>query len=288
MRSLISLIRDFFRALFSSDTLSSDACDTRYPIILIHGIAFRDDMVLSSWGSIPDLIKEKGGRVFLSNAEAWATYRENAKILATQVDKVLEQTGAEKVNLIAHSKGGIDARYAISKLGLGTKIASLTTVSTPHRGTTSADIMCGLVPNEDHLLYKLIDLYGKFLGDEAPDTVTAFQQLTREHMKAFNDEVKDVDGVYYQSYGSHMLSGLNDPLFALTHKILNKHEGANDGMVSEASYRWGEFQGVVEGKVAGIGISHLQITGASGSIISNINIPQLYAGWVRQLKDKGF
>jgi len=288
MRSIVNLLRDFFRSLFSSGTLSDDACCTRYPIILIHGIAFRDDAVLSSWGSVPDRIEEKGGRVFLSGAEAWATYEENAALLAGQVERVLEETGSEKVNLIAHSKGGLDARYAISKLGLAAKVASLTTVSTPHRGTTPADIMCGLAPDEENILYKLADLYGKLLGDRSPDTATAIQQLTRDHMKQFNDEIQDADGVYYQSYGSHMLSGFNDPIFALTHEILNRHEGANDGMVSEASYRWGEFQGVVKGKINGIGISHLQVTGAAGPIISNINIPTLYAGWISQLKKKGF
>lgn len=288
MRSIFRLIRNFFRALFSGDKLNDDACCTRYPVILIHGIAFRDDFVLSSWGAVPDRIEEKGGRVFLSNVEAWATYEENAKLLVTQVRQVLKETNAEKVNLIAHSKGGIDARYAISKLGLAETVASLTTVSTPHRGTMPADIMCGLVPDEESIAYKLTDLYGKLLGDKTPDTATAIQQLTRDHMKQFNDKVKNVAGVYYQSYGTHMLSGFNDPIFALTHEILNRHEGANDGMVSDASFRWGEFQGVVNGKIKGIGISHLQITGAAGPIISNINIPTLYARWVKQLKEKGF
>jgi triacylglycerol lipase len=36
---------------------------------------------------------------------------------------VLSQTGAQKVNIIAHSKGGLDCRYAIANLGLEDKVA---------------------------------------------------------------------------------------------------------------------------------------------------------------------
>ena len=40
-----------------------------------------------------------------------------------------------KVNIIAHSLGGLDARQMLTHLGMGSRVASLTTVGTPHRGT---------------------------------------------------------------------------------------------------------------------------------------------------------
>lgn len=40
-----------------------------------------------------------------------------------------EETGCEKVNIIAHSKGGLDSRYAISRLGMDQYTASLTTIN---------------------------------------------------------------------------------------------------------------------------------------------------------------
>ena len=53
--------------------------------------------------------------------------------------EVLTKTGAEKVNLIAHSKGGMEARYMIKVLGMNTHVASLTTISTPHHGSKTMD-----------------------------------------------------------------------------------------------------------------------------------------------------
>ena len=61
MKTIFRLIRDFLCALFSANKLAPDAYNTRHPIILIHGIAFRDDMPLRSWGTVPDVIKSKGG-----------------------------------------------------------------------------------------------------------------------------------------------------------------------------------------------------------------------------------
>ena len=285
---MVNSFLNFLRSLISSDDLAGDACCTKFPIIFVHGICYRDDMCVSSWGKIPELVQQKKGQIFLSGIEAMASYKENAALLQKCIADVIDITGAEKVNLIAHSKGGIDARYAISKLGVANRVASLTTVSTPHRGTICADVVTGLIPDKMNSLYKIVDIYGRLLGDNSPDTAVAVKELTREHMKQFNDDVDNVPGVYYQSYGTHMLSPLNDPMFALSHELLNKYEGVNDGMVSEESYRWGDFQGVVQGRMRGIGISHLQITGSVGSLYSNVDIPKLYASWIERLKKKGF
>ena len=53
--------------------------------------------------------------------------------------QIIQKTGCEKVNIIAHSKGGLESRYAISQLGLSPYVASLTTINTPHHGCTFVD-----------------------------------------------------------------------------------------------------------------------------------------------------
>ena len=60
--------------------------------------------------------------------------------------EILRKTGAEKVNIIAHSKGGLDSRWAISKLGLAPHVASLTTINTPHRGCVFAQHLLRVLP----------------------------------------------------------------------------------------------------------------------------------------------
>ena len=59
--------------------------------------------------------------------------------LKQRVEEALVQTGASKVHIIAHSMGGLDSRRMIVDLGMADKVASLTTIGTPHRGTILAD-----------------------------------------------------------------------------------------------------------------------------------------------------
>jgi triacylglycerol esterase/lipase EstA (alpha/beta hydrolase family) len=58
--------------------------------------------------------------------------------LSRSIDQILRETGAKKVNLVAHSLGGKDARYLVSALGYGDRVASISTIGTPHRGSWRA------------------------------------------------------------------------------------------------------------------------------------------------------
>jgi len=239
-------------------------------------------MPISSWGRIPEYLLHGGAKVFLGEAEAWSSFENNARQLKTRIESILSQTHAKKVNIIAHSKGGLDARYAISKLAMADKVASLTTVCTPHHGTCIADIVCRYIPEDDAAIYALVNFFARFLGDETPDSSLAIKQLSRRYMKTFNAEMTDAAGVLYQSYGAQMLSVLDDPLYAISYRLLKKHEGHNDGMVSEQSCQWGNFRGITQE------ISHLQMTDAITDRVSNISIPMLYVNWVKELALKGY
>lgn len=101
--------------------MSGQDCSTRYPILLVHGTGFRDWKRLGYWGRIPELLRRRGAAVYFGHQDGWATVEENARYLARRVDEILAETGSEKLNLIAHSKGGLDARYLISSLGYGNR-----------------------------------------------------------------------------------------------------------------------------------------------------------------------
>lgn len=51
-----------------------------------------------------------------------------------------------RVHLLAHSMGGLDARWVIAQDGMAENIASLTTIATPHRGTSLADLAYDELP----------------------------------------------------------------------------------------------------------------------------------------------
>ena len=61
------------------------------------------------------------------------------------------------VHILAHSLGGLDSRYMISKLDMAERVLSLTTLGTPHRGTTFADWGIGTFESP---LKPWLDLFG--------------------------------------------------------------------------------------------------------------------------------
>ena len=66
---------------------------------------------------------------------------------------MLEKTSAEKVNIIAHSRGGLEARYVIGALGMENAVASLTTMATPHAGSKTMNIALKF-PDKDGIYYQ--------------------------------------------------------------------------------------------------------------------------------------
>ena len=94
-----------------------DCCATRYPLLMVHGAGFRDRRHWNYWGRIPRELQARGTRVYYGWQDAWGRLEDNARVVAKAVDAALAETGADKVNVIAHSKGGLEARYLVSCLG---------------------------------------------------------------------------------------------------------------------------------------------------------------------------
>ena len=262
-------------------------CATKYPIVLLHGLGYRDDMaLLASWGRIPDFLKRSGAQVFLGGLEAWDSIQNNAAALKVNIEKILAKTGADKVNIIAHSKGGLEARYMIAHLDMADKIASYSSVCTPHHGTSAADLGMKLLPCEHEFEFKAIDFFAGWMGDKSPASQVAIKELTRAYLTEFNRNTPDVPGVYYQSFGTFMTSPLDDPFFMLTYQVIKKHEGDNDGMVSTTSCPWGVFRGLLQGK--GEGISHLDMVDFRKHAIAGVDIPGFYVSMAADLKILGY
>jgi len=141
--------------------------------------------------------------------------------------------------------GGLDARYYISKMGGDAHVASLTTLSTPHRGSAWADYWI----DSDNKILKLDNLE-KVLPFFAMD---AARNLTRKYMtEVFNKEVKNVEGVKYYSYGGTTRgrhpekSWRSNLALWVPSYIVNEAEGENDGLVSIESAKWGEYLGTLD------------------------------------------
>lgn len=236
-----------------------------YPVILVHGFSGWTD-VLGDVGYFYKVVEDFEARGEDVTAPALPPYDssiDRAQVLARVVDSVLARTNKKKVHLIAHSQGGVDSRVLITELGYADRVASLTTISTPHRGTSVADLA-------DYVSDDVISPAGRLLGwilgalegepstdeewredDEVeaaydPDLVAAIDGLRPATMEQFNlDHPNPVgvpifsvagvsnslslehpycsDGAWFHGSGSDVV----DPFFAASGLILSLSDGGD-------------------------------------------------------------
>lgn len=264
-------------------------CETKYPILLVHGVFFRDMKLINYWGRIPAALEKNGAKLYYGSQQSADSVENCAGELKAKIDEIVEKTGCEKVNIIAHSKGGLDSRYAVAMLGADVKVASLTTINTPHRGCQFADYLLSKAPAgfKDAVAGKYNAALKK-LGDKDPDFIAAVTDLTASACEKLNEVCKDSPNVYYQSVGSRSVNAMGGrfPL-NLSYLLVKYFDGANDGLVSVDSMKWGENFIFVEpeGKR---GISHGDVIDLNRENIKGFDVREFYVNIVSELKKKGF
>ncbi|KAL7918705.1 Alpha/Beta hydrolase protein [Trichoderma austrokoningii] len=254
-------IRDFGRRIHDEyATIRETYATPKYPIVLAHGLLGFSELRVSAllppieyWHGIKQALTQNNCAVITASVPPTGSIEERAAKLAADI---VAQTSHDRtsssmptVNIIAHSMGGLDARYMISclkpTLASKLRVASLVTIATPHRGSAFADYLVerGAGPR----LYSMIRRAG--LG-----TASAFGQLTTRHMREeFNPRVRDDEAVRYFSYGAAIEEPFLLGAFRLPYGVVGRAEGENDGLVSVASSRWGTYRGTL------MGVSHLDL-----------------------------
>jgi len=203
----------------------------RHPIVLAHGILGFDEIGILGerhdyFRGVATRLKEAGVTVHSPRVPGLASVAVRAEHLASYIRGLPEA----RVNIIAHSMGGLDARYAIRHLGLAGRVASLVTIGTPHRGTPIADLGNNF----------LTSALAKVLGAAGVD-VAALREIQTQFMERFNESVDNDEHVFYASViavAPRAKNGLN-PMLRAGHAYLRKHAGPNDGLVPASSQRWG-------------------------------------------------
>ncbi|MDF2567604.1 MAG: alpha/beta hydrolase [Oscillospiraceae bacterium] len=276
-----------YKVINRNARVDSFVCKAKYPLVMVHGVGFRDFKYVNYWGRIPKELIRNGATVYYGNQEAFGTIDYNAKDMKQRILQIIEETGCEKVNIIAHSKGGLDARYMISMLDMGDYVASLTTMSSPHRGSKVIDKIVRMPDGLFQWIAKIMNKYFRKIGDQNPDFYTAVSQFSTTHSKDFNDSVKDVPKVYYQSYTSVMKSMFSDSLLCIPYCIVKPFEKENDGLVCIESAMWGNFRGVFRNKYRR-GISHGDIIDLKREDYKGFDVIEKYVEIVSELKQMGF
>lgn len=264
-------------------------CRTRYPVLLVHGVFFRDFRFFNYWGRIPAELKRNGAVLFYGGQQSAASVAECGRELAGRIQQILTETGCDKVNIIAHSKGGLDSRYAVAKCGAAPYVASLTTINTPHRGCIFADYLLDKIP--DGICRSVAARYNaalKRFGDSDPDFMEAVQDLTASSCARLNELLPDDPQVYYQSVGTrmHHAAGGRFPL-NMSYPLVKHFDGECDGLVSLDSMKWGSHF-ICPDVPGSRGISHGDMIDLNRENIPGFDVREFYVKLVHDLKEMGF
>jgi triacylglycerol lipase len=196
------------------------------PIVLAHGlfgfsrIGVGPLTITSYFRGIPDALEAQGNRVLVPSVPAIAGVERRARRLG---ELIRRRFGEEPVHVIGHSLGGLDARRLLADPSWQRRILSLTTIATPHLGTSVADFAKLRVGRVYRLLESLhIDPQGCL-------------DVTRSAARRFHERHPVPSSVLCFSVAGNPPAELVSWPLRRLHAVLSELEGPNDGLVSVAS-----------------------------------------------------
>ena len=211
---------------------------TQHPIVFCHGMLACSMLRMqiprdyNYFTPLRKFLEDRGFRVLFPLVTPTGGVAERASQLKEQIIRWTD----EPVNIVAHSMGGLDARYLISQLGMADRVKSLTTVCTPHRGSALADWFLANYQQRVPLLLAL---------EAVGINLDGFRDCRPAICREFNAHTPDAPQVRYFSFGGDVPISKVTPVLRRAWELLTPLEGPNDGLVSVASARWGEYLGTL-------------------------------------------
>lgn len=228
---------------------------TKYPILLVHGVMIKDLKHFKAFGKIEKILNESGFIVYSSKTDGFGTIENNASMLKEQIMEIMRTHNTDKVNLICHSKGGLDSKYMIKNLDMEDHIASLTTLCTPHKGSKIATKLLSLPKFIVKILEFWLNLIYKIFGDKNPDCLKVANQL--KSVETVEKETLGFsDKIYCQSFSSELKKSTDDFVMGIP-LIFSKYyeKDISDGVVSTESSKFENYRG----EAINDSISHTEI-----------------------------
>jgi triacylglycerol lipase len=263
-----------------------------YPIILAHGLfGFTNIGPLDYFYGIAPVLQAQGRTVIATSVDPVQSSVVRGQQLVTQIEQIRTQYNADKVVIIGHSQGGLDARWAATNDP--DAVAAVITVATPHLGSPVADVALGLAPGDAQAA---LDTLASAFGLSGTSFEGALQDLSSAGAAAFNAATPDVKSIKYWSVaGRSNMTAADacppsstmtiewdtsndpmDPVLVPVDAILQSQVPSStvqDGLVTLDSAMWGTFLGCVPA-------DHFdevcQIAGESPGIGNDFNCLGLY------------
>ena len=242
------------------------------PIVLMHGFAgFREarapkiGLGSSTSPTCASQLAAMGYRVFAPQVSPFDDPLDRAQQWFSAIHEILRETHADKVHLVGHSQGGLDARVLAAPfkgphqtpvgplfgLGYGAHIASVTTIATPHFGSVIADAVVKDIPGHKQAVEALmlsLNLITALIRGEPQDTDRAVKALSREFMlNHFNRIIEDDPNVrYYAVAGDPGCRDVVHPWLRPEYKDIKRTSpseggGPNDGLVTVSGSLFGNL-----------------------------------------------
>jgi len=233
-----------------------------YPIVLVHGLFGSAGRIGSEgWGKIPTALRDKNRAVYIAQLPPINGAETNGEYLAAFIEEIIAIYEYEKVNIIAHSYGGLPARYVASIYPH--MVASVTTIGTPNQGSPVADFLYvvgdavpiakTIIEIAGYLFGSIIDLFSG--NDSTLDsekalnsgTMAGANKFSQSHPQGIPEEICgegdpiNENGIYYFSWGGDKVhTHLFDPTdLLLTFTTILFFGQPNDGLVSICSNHLG-------------------------------------------------
>jgi len=224
---------------------------TRHPVVLLHGFGALANLMQGGVLHAEAMhLRGLGVWAYAPHVNPYDTVAVRAASWADRLEKVLAETGADRLNLVGFSTGGLDARALARDPVWAERIASLFTVSTPHRGSELATFVLERPERLRQGALAVMDFVGRAAYESAPPHAeAAVRELTPDAVGACFDPEKTIPGAWCASMAARAGRGTDVPIhpaLVVPNRILHAMAGVNDGIVPTASMHWGERLGVLD------------------------------------------
>lgn len=201
MKQAVLLTAAFVLALTTGPALARVANKTVYPIVFAHGMAGFDDILgYDYWGDdygyyVLDPYENWDidfyQKSFVASVTPFQSSEQRGYELYQDIRGYMASSGAQYVNIVGHSQGGLDLRKAAKSLYdyKGRNVVKYgISISSPHRGSPIAKHVWNLGPGVSSVIEALAELFGDVVYGPGNDAYAGLKQL-------IHDDVSSTDGI---------------------------------------------------------------------------------------------